>query len=129
MRPATLTLPAPIAATLGALRARGCRGRVLALVEPRSNTMRMGKHREALAASVADADRVYWYQPPGMDWSLEDVAAAGTAPASVCDDVERLVATVVGEAQQGDQIVIMSNGSFAGIHQRLLGALQAAQGE
>jgi UDP-N-acetylmuramate: L-alanyl-gamma-D-glutamyl-meso-diaminopimelate ligase len=121
--------PTAIAATLGALRARGCTGRVLALVEPRSNTMRMGKHRQALAASVADADRVYWYQPPGMDWSLEDVADAGTAPASVCDDVERLVATVVGEAQQGDQIVIMSNGSFAGIHQRLLGALRAAHGE
>ncbi len=121
--------PTAIAATLGALRARGCTGRVLALVEPRSNTMRMGRHREALAASVVDADRVYWYQPPGMDWSLEDVAAAGNAPASVSDDVERLVATVVGEAQQGDQIVIMSNGSFAGIHQRLLGALRSAHGE
>lgn len=120
--------PTAIAATLGALRARGCTGRVLALVEPRSNTMRMGRHRAALAASVADADRVYWYQPPGMDWSLADVVAAGTVPASVSDDVERLVAAVVGEAQQGDQIVIMSNGSFAGIHQRLLGALRAARG-
>ncbi|MHA7814977.1 MAG: UDP-N-acetylmuramate:L-alanyl-gamma-D-glutamyl-meso-diaminopimelate ligase [Pseudohaliea sp.] len=120
--------PTAIAATLGALRARGGSGRLLALVEPRSNTMRMGRHRESLAASVADADRVYWYQPPGMDWSLDDVAAAGTVPASVSDDVEDLVATVVGEAQQGDQIVIMSNGSFAGIHQRLLDALRAVHG-
>ncbi|KGE02718.1 UDP-N-acetylmuramate:L-alanyl-gamma-D-glutamyl-meso-diaminopimelate ligase [Pseudohaliea rubra] len=120
--------PTAIAATLDALRARGCSGRLLALVEPRSNTMRMGRHREALAASVAAADRVYWYQPPGMDWSLEAVAAAGTVPASVSDDVERLVTAVVREAQKGDQIVIMSNGSFAGIHQRLLGALRTAVG-
>ena len=117
--------PTAIAATLDALRARGGNGRVLALVEPRSATMRMGSHREALAASVAAADRAYWFQPPGMDWCLEEVAAAGDTPASVSDDVEQLVDDVVREVREGDQIVIMSNGSFAGIHQRFLGALRA----
>jgi UDP-N-acetylmuramate: L-alanyl-gamma-D-glutamyl-meso-diaminopimelate ligase len=117
--------PTAIALTLAALRARAGGGRLLALVEPRSNTMRMGSHRASLAASVAAADRVFWYQPPGMDWSLEAVVSAGSVPASVSDDVERLIDAVVAEVSQGDQIVIMSNGAFAGIHQRLLAALQA----
>ena len=120
--------PTAIAVTLEALRAQAGAGRLFALVEPRSNTMRMGLHRAQLAEAVAGADRVYWYQPPGMDWSLEAVAAAGAAPASVCDDVERLVAAVVAEVTKGDQVVIMSNGGFAGIHRRLLGALRAAGG-
>ncbi len=67
--------PTAIATTLQGLRARAGNGRVIALVEPRSNTMRMGEHRAQLAAATAAADRVYWFQPPGMNWSLESVVA------------------------------------------------------
>lgn len=117
--------PTAIATTLQGLRARAGDGRVIALVEPRSNTMRMGEHRAQLAAATVEADRVYWFQPAGMDWSLASVVAESTVPATVVDDVDELVAQVAGEARAGDQIVIMSNGGFGGIHQKLLDQLQA----
>ena len=112
--------PTAIATTLQGLRARAGTGRVLALVEPRSNTMRMGEHREQLAAATAAADRVYWFQPAGMNWSLESVVAQSQVPASVVGDVDELVQQVAGEVRAGDQVVIMSNGGFGGIHQKLL---------
>ena len=98
---------------------------MIALVEPRSNTMRMGEHRKQLAAATVAADRVYWFQPPGMDLSLESVVADSSVPATVVDDVDELVLQVAGEARAGDQVVIMSNGGFGGIHQKLLNQLQA----
>ena len=117
--------PTAIAATLQGLRARGGGGRLIALIEPRSNTMRMGEHRAQLARATAAADRVYWFQPPGLDWSLDSVVAAGTAQATLVDDVAQLVRQVAGEARAGDQVVIMSNGGFGGVHPKLLQALQA----
>ncbi|MAT95006.1 MAG: UDP-N-acetylmuramate:L-alanyl-gamma-D-glutamyl-meso-diaminopimelate ligase [Halioglobus sp.] len=116
--------PTAIATTLQGLRARAGDGRVIALVEPRSNTMRMGEHRARLADCTADADQVYWFQPPGMDWSLQPVVAASPVPAQVLDDVDELVALVAAQARPGDQVVIMSNGSFAAIHQKLLDQLR-----
>lgn len=117
--------PTAIASTLAGLQAGNPGGRVLALIEPRSNTMRMGEHRARLAPATADADRVYWYQPTGMDWSLEEVVAASTAPAELCGTIDELVARVSGEASSGDVIVIMSNGGFGGIHGKLLEQLGA----
>ena len=117
--------PTAIATTLQGLRARADGGRVLALIEPRSNTMRMGRHRNELAASTAAADVAYWYQPEGIDWSLEEVVRDSPITASIHASVEDMVARVVAEAQPGDQIVIMSNGSFGGIHQRLMAELAA----
>lgn len=116
--------PTAIATTLEGLRARAGQGRVLALIEPRSNTMRMGEHREQLAGSTAAADRVFWYQPADMDWSLDAVVQGSPVPASVESDIEGLVESVAAAAQAGDQVVIMSNGSFAGIHDKLLARLE-----
>ncbi|MGB1141983.1 MAG: glutamate ligase domain-containing protein [Halioglobus sp.] len=116
--------PTAIATTLEGLRARAGQGRVLALIEPRSNTMRMGEHREQLAGSTAAADRVFWYQPADMDWSLDAVVEGSPVPASVESDIEGLVESVAAAAQAGDQVVIMSNGSFAGIHDKLLARLE-----
>ena len=116
--------PTAIATTLQGLRARAGSGRVIALVEPRSNTMRMGEHRQQLAAATSEADRVYWFQPAGMDWSLETLAADSLVPATVVDDVDLLVMQVAQEVVAGDQVVIMSNGGFGGIHQKLLNQLQ-----
>ena len=118
--------PTAIATTLQGLRARTGSGRLIALVEPRSNTMRMGEHREQLAAATASADLVYWFQPPGMNWSLESVVEHSAAPAQLADNIDELVQTVASAARPGDQIVIMSNGSFAGIHQKLLDELTKA---
>ncbi len=118
--------PTAIATTLQGLRARAGSGRLIALIEPRSNTMRMGEHREQLAASTASADRVYWFQPPGMNWSLESVVEHSVAPAQLTGNIDELVQAVAAEARPGDQIVIMSNGSFGGIHQKLLAQLTKA---
>ena len=116
--------PTAIASTLQGLRARAGTGRVIALVEPRSNTMRMGEHRQQLAAATAAADRIYWFQPPGMDWSLDSVVADSPVPASVVGDIDELVKQVAENSRAGDQVVIMSNGGFGGIHQKLLKQLQ-----
>ena len=118
--------PTAIATTLQGLRARAGSGRVIALIEPRSNTMRMGEHRQQLAAATKEADSVYWFQPSDMDWSLESMIGDSPVPATVVDDVDALVTRVAAEVVAGDQVVIMSNGGFGGIHQKLLNQLQDA---
>jgi len=115
--------PTAIAITLQGLRARAGSGRLIALIEPRSNTMRMGEHRSQLAASTAAADLVYWFQPPGMNWSLESVVEHSPVPARLLRGIDELVQQVAAAARAGDQIVVMSNGSFGGIHQKLLNQL------
>jgi UDP-N-acetylmuramate: L-alanyl-gamma-D-glutamyl-meso-diaminopimelate ligase len=119
--------PTAIATTLQGLRARAGSGRLIALVEPRSNTMRMGEHRQQLAAATVDADRVYWFQPPGMDWSLDAVVAQSPVPAVLAGDIDELVRQVATQVRPGDQVVIMSNGSFGGIHQKLLVQLEGSE--
>ena len=120
--------PTAIATTLqGAkkrMQAENTGGRILAVLEPRSNTMKLGIHKHELAASVDDADVVFWFQPDNMDWSLNDVAAAGRSPAQVFTDHESLLAAVLKQAQPGDHIIVMSNGGFAAMPERIATALQ-----
>ncbi|MGM0702717.1 MAG: UDP-N-acetylmuramate:L-alanyl-gamma-D-glutamyl-meso-diaminopimelate ligase [Pseudomonadota bacterium] len=120
--------PTAIAATLEGLRAATPRGRLLAVIEPRSNTMRLGTLRDRLAASVAAADAAWWYQPEGLDWSLAPVLEACAIPGRLAATLDDLVAMVVAEAQPLDRIVVMSNGGFGGIHEKLLAALEVAYG-
>jgi UDP-N-acetylmuramate: L-alanyl-gamma-D-glutamyl-meso-diaminopimelate ligase len=116
--------PTAIARTLEGVRRAGS-GRVIAVLEPRSNTMKLGTHAAALAESLRAADRVFVYRSPEVRW---DVAAA-LAPlgplAEVHGDLERLTAALVAESRPGDRLVLMSNGSFGGLHERLLSALRA----
>ena len=112
--------PTAIEMTLDGLRSRGSEGRLIALIEPRSNTMRMGEHREKLGAATRAADQVFWFAPPGVGWSLESILASSPVPAKLIDDVDELVREVAGYTRPGDQVVIMSNGSFSGVHQKLL---------
>ncbi len=116
--------PTAIATTLQGLRARSRAGRLIALIEPRSNTMRMGEHRQQLAAATAAADRVFWFQPPGMDWSLDSVVEHSRSPAELVGDIDVLAQKVAAQARPGDQVVIMSNGGFGGIHQKMLAQLE-----
>jgi len=120
--------PTAFAMTLEGLRAATPRGRLLAVIEPRSNTMRLGSLRDQLAASVAAADHVFWYQPPGLGWSLQAIIEASPVPAQREQDIDALVAALVAEARPLDRIVVMSNGSFGGIHAKLLTALEVAHG-
>ncbi|MGP9534286.1 UDP-N-acetylmuramate:L-alanyl-gamma-D-glutamyl-meso-diaminopimelate ligase [Halomonas sp. AOP42-E1-30] len=119
--------PTAIAATLKGLRAATTKGRLFAVIEPRSNTMRLGALRERLIDSVADADSVFWFQPAELDWSMQELVAAQGAHAQLYSDIDTLVAAVVTQASPLDRIVVMSNGGFEGVHERLLAALTAAQ--
>lgn len=117
--------PTAIETTLQGLRARVGRAPIVAVIEPRSNTMRMGVHLERLAGATAAADRVIWYQPAGLDWSLDGVVAASTAPARVMASIDAVVAELVASLTGGEHVVLMSNGGFGGIHGALVKRLRA----
>ncbi|MCX2983097.1 UDP-N-acetylmuramate:L-alanyl-gamma-D-glutamyl-meso-diaminopimelate ligase [Halieaceae bacterium IMCC14734] len=119
--------PTAIATTLAGMRARVGDGRILVLLEPRSNTMRLGQHRAQLAASTEQADEVFWYQPPGLDWDLQTVVDGSAVTSHLCSDTQTMVDQVVAASRAGDQIVIMSNGGFDGVHQKLIAALRRAE--
>lgn len=111
--------PTAIATTLDGLRKRVGGERVIAVIEPRSNTMRAGVHKHELAASAKNADQTIWYAGADLGWSLSEVLEANENQ-YVEPNIEGLLETLVAEAAQGGHIVIMSNGGFSGIHQRLL---------
>ncbi|MEZ8191502.1 UDP-N-acetylmuramate:L-alanyl-gamma-D-glutamyl-meso-diaminopimelate ligase [Vibrio sp. 1F279] len=115
--------PTAIELTLGGLRNKVDTKKIIAVLEPRSATMKRGVHKETLADSLKQADSTYLFQPDSIDWSVQDVADACHQPAHVSDDMDAFVAKIVSEAQAGDQILVMSNGGFGGIHQKLLDGL------
>ncbi|PCJ37883.1 MAG: UDP-N-acetylmuramate:L-alanyl-gamma-D-glutamyl-meso-diaminopimelate ligase [Moraxellaceae bacterium] len=115
--------PTAIATTLQGLRKQVGDARIIAIIEPRSNTMRMGVHQARLAESTTDASEVIWYQPEGLDWGLDAVVQAATIPTVLEQTIDNVIQRVVENRQEGDQVVIMSNGGFGGVHQKLLDAL------
>jgi UDP-N-acetylmuramate: L-alanyl-gamma-D-glutamyl-meso-diaminopimelate ligase len=117
--------PTAVAATIDAMRRHAGGRRIIAVLEPRSNTMRLGHHREGLAVALAGADRVWMYQPAGLDWNLDEIAAKLAGKAAVASDLAHLVATLAAELKSGDEVLVMSNGGFGGLHDKLLQALQA----
>jgi len=117
--------PTAIATTVDGLRRAEKAGRILAVLEPRSNTMKLGTMKAALPQSLAQADRVFCYAA-GLGWNAAEALAPLAARAEVHEDLGALVAAVVAVAREGDHILVMSNGGFGGIHQRLLDALAAA---
>ncbi|MES0326757.1 MAG: UDP-N-acetylmuramate:L-alanyl-gamma-D-glutamyl-meso-diaminopimelate ligase [Gammaproteobacteria bacterium] len=116
--------PTAIEETLAAMQEVAKGGRVLAVLEPRSNTMRMGVHQDSLSNSLQAADEIYLYQPEGMNWALHEVAEQSEKPAQVFDRVEKIIQKLCADAKDGDQIIIMSNGGFESIHTKLLTALE-----
>ena len=117
--------PTAIASTLEGLRARvGTDTRIQAVIEPCSNTMRMGIHKGRLAAATAAASHVIWYESAGLKWSLSDEIACSPVPANTDADIDHIVSTLANQARSGDHLVVMSNGSFGGLHQKLLTALK-----
>ncbi|MGX5028352.1 UDP-N-acetylmuramate:L-alanyl-gamma-D-glutamyl-meso-diaminopimelate ligase [Enterobacter asburiae] len=116
--------PTAILATLAALRGKvGGTARILAVLEPRSNTMKMGICKDDLAPSLGRADEVFLLQPQHIPWQVAEVADACIQPAHWSADVDVLADMVVKAAQPGDHILVMSNGGFGGIHQKLLDGL------
>lgn len=117
--------PTAIKTTVEGLKANVGVQRILAILEPRSNTMKLGIHKDQLTGSWAQADEVYIFEPANLSWSIDEIARESVAPVHPYQDVDKLVAAVVKEAQPSDHILVMSNGGFAGIHGKLLDALSA----
>jgi UDP-N-acetylmuramate: L-alanyl-gamma-D-glutamyl-meso-diaminopimelate ligase len=115
--------PTAIKATLAGLRGKVGKARILAVLEPRSNTMRLGLMKDALAASLAAADRVFCYGA-GLEWDPAAALAPLGAKAEIHHDIPQLVAAIAAAAQSGDHVLIMSNGGFGGIHDKLLARLR-----
>ncbi|MCG9727794.1 UDP-N-acetylmuramate:L-alanyl-gamma-D-glutamyl-meso-diaminopimelate ligase [Vibrio brasiliensis] len=115
--------PTAIELTLGGLRNKVGDDKIIAVLEPRSATMKRGVHKDTLAASLTKADEVFLYQPESIEWSVEDIARQCQQPAQVSDSVDQLVDKIVSSANSGDHILVMSNGGFEGIHGKLLAKL------
>jgi UDP-N-acetylmuramate: L-alanyl-gamma-D-glutamyl-meso-diaminopimelate ligase len=114
--------PTAIATTISGLRAKVGAARIVAVLEPRSNTMKQGVMKEQLPGSLSGADRVYCYSA-GLAWDAETVLAPLASKARVCADFERLLRELSNDVSAGDHVLIMSNGGFNGIHEKLLKAL------
>lgn len=117
--------PTAIATTLAGQRARlGEGANIRVIIEPRSNTMKMGVHQETLIAATGQASEVIWFKPRDLDWPLEELAKAGSVKSSVLDSTEAIVRYVVDTGTAGDHLLVMSNGGFEGIHSRIARGLQ-----
>ena len=118
--------PTAIATTVAGLRRKIGTGadapRILAVLEPRSNTMKLGVMKAQLPASLAEADLAYCYAA-NLGWDPAQALAPMGEKAVVSDDLDTLIGRIVAEARPGDQILVMSNGGFGGIHGKLLAAL------
>jgi UDP-N-acetylmuramate: L-alanyl-gamma-D-glutamyl-meso-diaminopimelate ligase len=119
--------PTAIATTVGGLRKKVDGARILAVLEPRSNTMKLGTMKNALPGSLADADLVFGYgATSGKDalgWNLGEALAPMGGKAQAFDDLGTLVQAIAQAAQPGDHVLVMSNGGFGGVHQKILDAL------
>jgi len=116
--------PTAITTTMQGLRRKVGSARILAVLEPRSNTMKLGTHREPLKQSLNGAEQVWLYQGPDVKWDVASLAKEIGPHARVHTDIETMVNDLAAEAKSGDQVLIMSNGGFGGIHGKLLAKLK-----
>ena len=119
--------PTAITSTLEAVRARHAEKRVVCVFEPRSNTMKLGVHRDALRKSFTGADRVFVYCGEELDWNPESVLVNLGPKLTVSRDVDDLVNQLVLDLQPDDLTVLMSNGGFGGLPRKLQQALQSRE--
>lgn len=116
--------PTAIHTTLEGIRRQlGEQAEIVALIEPRSNTMKMGVHSGRLMPSVALASAAWWYQSPEANWSLEEEVQESPVPVRVFHSLEDIVEAALALAPE-THLVIMSNGSFGGVHEKILTALR-----
>ncbi|NEX64447.1 UDP-N-acetylmuramate:L-alanyl-gamma-D-glutamyl-meso-diaminopimelate ligase [Noviherbaspirillum galbum] len=119
--------PTAISTTVAGLRRKIGGERILAVLEPRSNTMKLGTMKSALPASLTDADLVFGYGArtgkDALGWNLGEALAPLGDRATAHDDLDALVKSIVAAARPGDHVLVMSNGGFGGVHQKILDAL------
>ncbi|MFT6986405.1 MAG: UDP-N-acetylmuramate: L-alanyl-gamma-D-glutamyl-meso-diaminopimelate ligase [Psychromonas sp.] len=117
--------PTAIKTTLAGLRAKVGNQKIIAVLEPRSNTMKLGVHKEALVNSLSAADSVYCFETEDIKWSIEELFAEQGKAVDISNDIDDLCDKLAEKAQPNDHILIMSNGGFGNLHQKLLKKLQA----
>jgi UDP-N-acetylmuramate: L-alanyl-gamma-D-glutamyl-meso-diaminopimelate ligase len=117
--------PTAIETTLKGLRQNVSDKKIIAILEPRSNTMQLGVHKLALAKSLEEADQVILFQPENVDWNMHDVIDALGDKASLHSNIDQLIKALMPTIQAGDHILVMSNGGFGGIHDKLLQQLES----
>ncbi|RKZ91494.1 MAG: UDP-N-acetylmuramate:L-alanyl-gamma-D-glutamyl-meso-diaminopimelate ligase, partial [Gammaproteobacteria bacterium] len=116
--------PTAIATTIDGLRRKiGNEQRIFAILEPRSNTMKMQVHNKTLPASLAQADEVFLYLPDDYATKFDDMLELLADKGHVYNDIEQLKSAVLAEVKSTDHLLVMSNGGFCGIHQKLLDGL------
>ncbi len=115
--------PTAITTTVDGLRRKVGRERIVAILEPRSNTMRLGVHQAELAASLQKADTIWVYAPADLGWDVQAAFSDSAVPAKVVSDLDALVTELAADLRPGDHALMMSNGSFGGLHERVLAAL------
>jgi UDP-N-acetylmuramate: L-alanyl-gamma-D-glutamyl-meso-diaminopimelate ligase len=115
--------PTAIDTTVAGLRAKVGKARILAVLEPRSNTMKLGVMKDALPASLKEADLVFCYGA-NLGWDAVEALSSIKEKASVYEALDAMVAAIAIEAKAGDYVLVMSNGGFGGIHQKILDAIQ-----
>ncbi len=119
--------PTAIATTLDGLRRRVGAERIIAVLEPRSATMRLGVHSDTLAPSLAAADEVWLYAPPDLGWDAAGVVRGVGDRGHLANDVDTLATSLAQRLRPHDHVLIMSNGGFGGLHGKLLAALEARE--
>ena len=112
--------PTEIAATISAFRDQQPQGRIVTVFEPRSNTMRLGVHGDHLATAFKDADKVFIFEPKDLEWSLHDVAKQMQPDCKIFSSVEEIITDLLNEIRTGDNILILSNGSFDDLSTKLI---------
>jgi UDP-N-acetylmuramate: L-alanyl-gamma-D-glutamyl-meso-diaminopimelate ligase len=117
--------PTAIETTLKGLRARVGAQRIVAVLEPRSNTMKLGVHRDQLAPALAVADKSWFLYGKDLGWDLSGAVSGMGERVRLEPSVDELVKGLAADARSGDHVLIMSNGGFGGLHDKLLAALRA----
>ncbi|MEL6200549.1 MAG: Mur ligase family protein, partial [Pseudomonadota bacterium] len=118
--------PTAIRLTVGAMAEADEGGRLLVAFEPRSNTMKLGVHRDALGPAFSGVDGLFVLAPAALDWDLAGALAGGAANVTVHEDVATLHASIMAALCPGDRLVLMSNGGFGGLRERLVASIGAA---
>jgi UDP-N-acetylmuramate: L-alanyl-gamma-D-glutamyl-meso-diaminopimelate ligase len=121
--------PTAIRYTLDAMRRHASGERIIALIEPRSNTMRMGVHQTELARSFSSADKIMLYASANLNWDLNSLVRDSVAPITIFSSIDDIVRQLSSELTSGDSLVVMSNGGFAGVLQLLIDSLKHKYGE
>jgi UDP-N-acetylmuramate: L-alanyl-gamma-D-glutamyl-meso-diaminopimelate ligase len=119
--------PTAIATTIDGLRRRVGNGRIIAVLEPRSNTMKMGVHQKTLGPSMLGADEVWLFTPPDLGWDAAPIVASLGKRGHASRDIGELASALARSVRAGDHVLIMSNGGFGGLHGKLLAELEHLQ--